>query len=87
MAQKTTSLAYAQALLELATEPWLKGLRQAIAGCATWSLPRAGRPCGARLATSEALLAPVMADAPPQVAAFMRTLVSGDLNKLDTIVR
>ena len=70
MAQKKTSLAYAQALLELSAEPWLKGLRQTIRRLREGDLaarledpacrPRDKRPCWRRFRQM----------LPPQVAAF-----------------
>jgi F-type H+-transporting ATPase subunit delta len=86
MAKKTTSHAYAQALLELATEPWMKGLhlanrrlheQHAVARLEDPAIP-------ADVKTR--LLASVLADVSPQVMAFVRALsADGDLNKLDTI--
>jgi F-type H+-transporting ATPase subunit delta len=86
MAKKTTSHAYAQALLELATEPWLKGLhlanRRLHEQHAVARLEAPAVPVDEKMA----LLVAVLADVSPQVVAFVRALVNdGDLNKLDTI--
>jgi F-type H+-transporting ATPase subunit delta len=87
MAQKNTSLAYAQALLELATEPWLKGLRLTARRLRDMGLAEKLADPAMPEADKWAVLAPAVADAPPQVMAFVRSLASsGDLNKLDTIV-
>lgn len=85
MAEKRTSHAYAQSLLELATSSWLRGLRL---------VSRRLRQEAARLddpglsgEQKLQILTPLLSDVTPQVAAFMRTLLAqGDLNKIDTIV-
>lgn len=87
MAEKRTAHAYAQALLELATESWLKGLRLAHRRLREQDL--AGQLGAGGLSAEELtkLLAPVTGDLPPPVGAFVRALVrDGDLNKLDAIV-
>jgi F-type H+-transporting ATPase subunit delta len=86
MAQKKTSHAYAQALLELSTEPWLKGLRLANRRLREGDLmAQLENPAVSPEAKKE-LLKPVLAEVPPQVGAFVRTLVNeGELNKMDAI--
>lgn len=86
MAKKTTSHAYAQALLELAAEPWLKGLRLANRRLHEQQLIARLDDPATPASEKKAILAAVLEDTPPQVAAFVRTMTSdGDLNKLDTI--
>jgi F-type H+-transporting ATPase subunit delta len=87
MAEKKSSHAYAQALLELATEPWLKGLRLANRRLRDRDL--AAKLTDPALAPEQKrdLVTSISGDLPPQVVAFVRALVNdGDLNKLDTIV-
>jgi F-type H+-transporting ATPase subunit delta len=86
MAKKATTHAYAQALLELATGPWLKGLRVANRRLrkehAVARLEDPAVPVDEKMG----LLASALVDVSPQVVAFVRALVNdGDLNKLDTI--
>jgi len=86
MAKKTTSHAYAQALLEMATEPWLKGLRLATRRLHERRLMAQLEDPAAPASEKKALLASALSDVFPPVAAFLRALISdGDLNKLDTI--
>lgn len=87
MAEQRNAHAYAQALLELASEPWLKGLRLANRRLREQGL--VARLEDPALAAQEKtnLLTAALADLPPQVTVFIRSLVnSGELNKLDTIV-
>ena len=87
MADKRTSYAYAQALLQLATEPWLKSLRLVDRRLRDEKLAARLEDQMATPEEKANLLTPVMSDALPQVAAFVRTLVrDGELNKLDAIV-
>ena len=87
MAEKRSSHAYAQALLELATEPWLKGLRLAHRRLRDQQVAARLEDPAVSPDAKRKLLAPLMADISPQVAAFVGALVNdGDLNKLDTIV-
>ncbi len=86
MTKKTTSHAYAQALLGLATEPWLKGLR--LANRRLHERRVLARLEDPALSADEkkSLLATALGDIQPQVAVFVRTLVNDrELNKLDTI--
>ena len=86
MAKKTTSHAYAQALLELATEPWRKGLRLANRRLHEHGLMAKLDDPAVPDSEKKALLATLLQDVTPQVAAFVRTLISdGALNKLDAI--
>jgi len=87
MAQKKTSHAYAQALLELATEAWLKGLRLANRRLRDQDLAARLEDPSIPPDKKKELLAQVLVDVAPQAAAFVCALVlDGDLNKLDTIV-
>jgi F-type H+-transporting ATPase subunit delta len=86
MTKKTTSHAYAQALLELATEPWLKGLRLANRRLHERRLLARLEDPALSADEKKSLLASALADLQPQVAVFVRTLVTDrELNKLDTI--
>jgi F-type H+-transporting ATPase subunit delta len=86
MAKKTTAHAYAQALLELATEPWMKGLRLASRRLRDQHAAAQLKDPAIPADEKAALLASLLGDVAPQVAAFVRALVrDGDLNKLDTI--
>lgn len=87
MAKKNTSYAYAQALLELSTEPWLKGLRLVSRRLREQGLIARLEDPAVSAGDKAALLAPITSDVIPQVAAFVRTLTAdSDLNKLDAIV-
>jgi len=88
MAKKNTSNAYAQALLELATGPWLKGLRLVNRRLREQDLiPRLADPA-VSASDKASLLAPITSDVIPQVTAFVRTVVAdGDVNKLDAIAK
>jgi len=87
MADKRTSNAYAQALLQLAAEPWLKSLRQVDRRLRDQNLVARLEDPTLSPDDKERVLSPVLGDALPQVAAFVRTLArDGELNKLDDIV-
>jgi len=86
MAKKTTAHAYAQSLLELAAEPWLKGLRLATRRLRDQSVVARLEDPALSPEEKHKLLTATLGDAPPHVAAFVRALVNdGALNKLDTI--
>ncbi len=87
MAQERTAHIYAQALLELATEPWLKGLRLANRRLREQSLVARLEDPAIPMADKTNLLMSALGDTPPQVNVFVRSLVNdGELNKLDAIV-
>jgi F-type H+-transporting ATPase subunit delta len=86
MAKKATAHAYAQALLELAAEPWLKGLRMATRRLRDQHVVARLNDPSVSADEKKSLLASSLGDAPPQVVVFVRALLNdGDLNKLDTI--
>ena len=87
MAKKNTPHAYAQALVELAAEPWLKGLR--LINRRLHEQDLIARLDDPTLSVSDkaTLLIPITGDVIPQVTAFVRTLAAGgDINTLDAIV-
>jgi len=86
MAKKRTAHAYAQALLALAVEPWLKGLRLANRRLRDGHLLEQLQDPGLSPDQKKQLLAPALTGIAPQVAAFVYALADdGDVNKLDTI--
>jgi F-type H+-transporting ATPase subunit delta len=87
MAEKRTSHAYAQMLLELATASWLRGLRLASRRLREGQLAAKLEDPATSTDEKTRLLAPVLSDLTPPVASVVRSLVTdGELNKLDTIV-
>ena len=87
MAEKRTSLAYAQMLLELATDSWLHGLRLASRRLRESTLAAQLEDPATSADDKARLLAPALSDVTPPAATFVRSLVTeGELNKLDTIV-
>jgi F-type H+-transporting ATPase subunit delta len=87
MAQERNAHSYAQALLELATEPWLKGLRLANRRLREQGLVARLEDPALSMADKTKLLTTALGDMSPQVNVFVRSLVNeGELNKLDTIV-
>ena len=87
MAQERNAHAYAQALLELASEPWLKGLRLANRRLREQGLTARLEDPNMSAQDKTQLLVTSLGDLAPQVSVFVRSLVNeGELNKLDTIV-
>lgn len=86
MAKKTTAHAYAQAILELATEPWLKGLWLANRRLhEQQSLARLDDPA-TPASEKSALLSVVLENVAPAPAAFVRALTNdSELHRLETI--
>jgi F-type H+-transporting ATPase subunit delta len=87
MAQKITAHDYAQAMLELAIEPWLKGLRLAERRLRESDVVARLEDKAVPPDEKRKLLTPLLEGVHQPVAAFVHSLVNaGDLNELDTIV-
>lgn len=87
MAEKRTSHAYAQLLLELATGSWVRGLRLASRRLHDSQIAARLEDPAVGADEKTRLLAPILSDVTQPAASFVRSLVTeGDLNKLDTIV-
>lgn len=87
MAQKISAHDYAQAMLELAIEPWLKGLRLADRRLRESDVVARLEDTAVSPDEKRKLLGPLLADVPQPVVAFVYSLVNkGDLNELSTIV-
>jgi len=87
MAKKITAHDYAQAVLELAIEPWLKGLRLIDRRMSESNMVARLEDTALSPDEKRKLLTPLLADLPQPVVAFVYSLVNtGNLNELDTIV-
>jgi F-type H+-transporting ATPase subunit delta len=88
MPEKKTPRAYAQAILEIAAEPWLSGLRRVNRRIRERNLMLWLADPTINLEDKKARLLTLGTDIPTQVISFILTLISqGNLNMLDNIVQ
>jgi len=87
MVQRRNPHTYAQALMEVAADPWLKGLRLANRRIHEQNLTAFLDDPGVSQADKKERLRPILSDVTPPVAAFLQTLVGeGDTHQLDSII-
>ncbi len=87
MAQRRNPHAYAEALIEVAAEPWLKGLRLVNRRIHEQGLTPLLDDPDVSWSEKKERLRPILSDVTPPVAVFVHTLAGeGDVHQLDGIL-